>query len=214
MTASENTGRLGEAISPGSISRERTTASQGADSWASASSCLSKAAWASSARSCASTWAMSSLRGPASSSSSAFWVTSTLASATATAERALSTSSGLTARPEDDCERVIRRWYCRWAFSASATADWWFARAWAISSGRLPLCERSTTARWDAGCGSSRLVSTRASSCPAFTRSPSCTSTAAMRSRLLNGRSTCRRSTLPCSSSWAEAERSCDGHQA
>ena len=62
--AMEKAGFWGEDISPGSAMRLRTTPSRGATSAASASCCFSSATWAWLARSWASAWATSSLRGP------------------------------------------------------------------------------------------------------------------------------------------------------
>src|SRR6516225_4599514 len=181
--------------------RERMTPSSGALSSASASCWRRNASWASLPRNCASAWSMSSWRGPAIAKSSAFWLTSTRASATPAAASAASASCWLAKfLPSNSFLRPN----CRRALTASALADSRLALACAISSGRLPWRSRSTTARcaatcaatW-ATCGSRRLVSRRASTSPLCTRSPSCTKTAAMRSLLLKGRATWRRSTLP-----------------
>ena len=208
MIASVNTGRCGDARSPGSSRRARTTAAIGAFSsdssiWRSASALSARAA-----ASCASAWAMSSRRGPAMASASALSALSRCASATLRLAAAASRSCWATPRPAVSSRAACSRASCCAANSASAAAAAAAARACAISSGRVPAFSRASTCPAMPICASawatrSRGVrtSSRPSTWPGRTRSPSRTVSSVMRSAVLKASDTWRWSTLPYSSS-------------
>ena len=197
-------------MSPGSSSRARTTAAMGACSsdssiwrWMRACSARADASWF---RACA----MSSLRGPATTSCTVLRRLSACAAATWACPTAASRSCWLTALPAVASLVDLNRATCRAARSASACAAARLAFAWAISSGRLPARNRSSACSWTPICAApcanrARGVrsSSSASTAPARTLSPSRTRISEIRSVALNASDTWRMSTLPYSVSWS-----------